>query len=254
MSAYTTLLYLLLFALMSACSSNNESSINHKKITLSPCPPLDSNILYSDVRLQNYTYTRSKMMFMPQNLRLGGMTPFSQNRTTSTTKKGNHLHLCIDGIQHHISNENIFDYPLENGRYKLVAFIARSFYESIKEPAAILAKEITVQNGELIASKNLQNVDLVYNAPLGTYQEEEAQQLLLDFVLVGTTINEGGNTVKITIDQETTFTVDRWQAYFIEGLTVGKHHIQLELLDATGKQIAAPTHQDFVIVAAAPAN
>lgn len=223
--------------------------MSKNSIQLTPCSPLDSTILYPDVLLQNYTYTRGKMMFMPQGLRLGGMTPFAQNRPTSKTNKGNHLHLCVNGQQHQISNENIFDCPLPNGKHELVAFIARSFYESIKHPEAIIAKEIVVRNGELVSSNNLAKVAVVYNAPLGTFRLEEGSPLLFDFVLVGTSIEKGGNSLRVTINQTQVFELDKWQAYHLEGLTAGKHLIQLELLDASGHLIADPVQQEFVIEA-----
>lgn len=216
-------------------------------IELVPCAPLDSSIQYSTVLLQNYTYTRNQMMFRPVNLRLGGMTPLTQSRpkTFPKTRKGNHLHICIDNKQHHISNNNIFDFPLADGKYKLTAFISRSFYESIKNPEAIIAKEIGIRNGELYLSKNLSSIDILYNAPMGTYSKGD--QILLDFVLVGTTLEEGGNQVKISINNQKTFYVNDWQAYLIKGLTVGNYEVKLELLDASGKQIAAPKSQNFII-------
>lgn len=251
MYIYSFIFSLFLLMMVNACTNNSTSlpvhSTSSEKIKLSPCPPLDSAILYTDVILENYTYTGNKMIFTPQNLRLGGMTPLTTTRQTARTKKGNHLHLCIDGEQHKISNQNIFDFPLKNGKHKLVAFIARSFYESIKNPTSILAKEIAVRNGELVSSKNLPAVDIVYNAPIGLYKAEESNKILLDFVLIGTTLSEFGNTVKITLDEHTIFNVNKWQAYYLEGLSKGEHHIKLELLDPTGRQIAAPTSQSFVI-------
>jgi hypothetical protein len=188
-------------------------------------------------------------MFRPENLRLGGMTPFTETRpkTFPKTNKGNHLHICIDDKQHHISNNNIFDFPLADGKYKLTAFIARSFYESIKNPEAIIAKEIGIKGGELYLSKNISSIDILYNAPMGTYTK--GAQVLLDFVLVGTTLEEGGNQVKITINNQKTFFINNWQAYYLKGLDLGTYEVKLELLDALGKQIAAPKSQNFIIKA-----
>lgn len=218
-------------------------------VELIPCAPLDSSIHYSNVLLQNYTYTENQMMFQPVNLRLGGMTPLTESRpkTFPKTNKGNHLHICIDNKQHHISNSSIFDLPLPDGEHTLTAFISRSFYESIKNPETIIAKEIGIRNGELYMSKNFSSIDIVYNAPMGTYLEGEP--ILLDFVLVGTTLEQGGNQVKITINNQKSFSVNNWQAYLLQGLTIGNYEVKLELLDASGKQIAAPTSQNFTIKA-----
>lgn len=237
-------------SIFSSCTSNTQTEdplTDLQSIQLVPCPPLDSSILYDDVVLQNYTYTQNQMMFRPVNLRLGGMTPLTISRPKSypKTNKGNHLHICIDNQQHHITNNNIFNFPLPDGKYRLTAFIARSFYESIKTPKAIMAKEIGIRKGELYLSKNLLNANIVYNAPMGTYQKGD--KILLDFVLVGTTIEEGGNQVKITINNHKSFYVNNWQAYLLEGLDIGTYEVKLELLDASGKQIAAPVSQNFII-------
>lgn len=245
----------LLSSLFSCNQANNTADTPTplpNLIELVPCTPLDSSIAYNTVLLQNYTYTRNQMMFRPVNLRLGGMTPLTESRpkTFPKTRKGNHLHICIDNKQHHISNNNIFDFPLADGKYKLTAFISRSFYESIKNPEAIIAKEIGIRKGELYFSKNLPSIDILYNAPMGTYTK--GAQILLDFVLVGTTLEKGGNQVKVSINNQKTFYVNNWQAYLIKGLDVGTYDVKLELLDASGKQIAAPVSQNFIIKAPDP--
>ncbi len=264
--SFTNFKQFLYFFSLAFCSLNGLVSCNQTNgtedipaplpslIELIPCTPLDSSIQYTNVLLQNYTYTRNQMMFRPVNLRLGGMTPLtvSRPRTLPNTNKGNHLHVCIDNQQHHISNNNIFKFPLSDGKYKLTAFISRSFYESIKNPEAIIAKEIGIRNGELYLSKNLSSIDILYNAPMGTYLKGD--EILLDFVLVGTTLEEGGNQVKITINDQKSFQVSTWQAYFLKGLDVGTYEVKLELLDALGKQIATPKSQKFIIKAPTEVN
>jgi hypothetical protein len=251
-SYFISLIIVLLNGLSSCNQTTNTEDVPvslSDSVELLPCAALDSSIQYSNVLLQNYTYTENQMMFQPVNLRLGGMTPRTESRpkTFPKTNKGNHLHICIDNKQHHISNNNIFDFPLSDGKYKLTAFISRSFYESIKNPEAILVKEIGIRNGELYLSKNISAINIVYNAPMGSYSKGE--QILLDFVLVGTTLEKGGNQVKVTINDQKSFYVTNWQAYLIKGLDVGAYEVRLELLDALGKQIAAPTSQNFIIKA-----
>lgn len=251
-SYFFSLVIFFLNGLSSCNQTSNPGDIStplSDLVELLPCAPLDSSIHYSNVLLQNYTYTENQMMFQPVNLRLGGMTPPTESRpkTFPKTNKGNHLHLCIDNKQHHISNNSIFDLPLPDGKHTLIAFISRSFYESIKSPEAIIAKEIGIKNGELYMSKNASSVGIVYNAPMGTYLE--GAQILLDFVLVGTTLEEGGNQVKITINNQKSFYVNNWQAYLLKGLASGNYEVKLELLDASGKQLAAPTSQRFTIKA-----
>ncbi|MDC0230696.1 hypothetical protein OAK19_01930 [Aureispira] len=226
----------------------NSPDITYATINIAPCPSPDSISLYTKIKMESYTYTKSTAIFSPVGIRLGGKTPDADNRKTKLTKKGNHLHLNIDNKEHYISNQNVFDYHIKDGKHKLFAFIARSYYESIKNPNAIIAKEIEVLDGELIKSKNLPAVDIVYNSPRGIYKNSDGKKIILDFVLVDTEIKEGGNSVRITVDETKEFIVNKWQAYYIENLLPGKHNVKLELLDATGKLIAAPVSHDFSVV------
>ncbi len=251
--------YIVAVLALLACNSDNNSNSeatksstnsNSSAIRLNPCPPLDSLAAYQAVRMQNYTYTGGKAIFGIQGLRLGSKTPNETAETarlSAKTNKGNHLHLNIDNKEHQINNQNSIEYHIPNGQHKLFAFIARSYYESIKNPEAIIAKTIEVRDGELVSSKNLPNVDIVYNAPRGLYKMSDSPKILLDFVLVNTNIEEGGNSVRITIDETAVFQIYTWQAYYIEGLLPGEHSVKLELLDGTDRQLAAPVSHKFVL-------
>ncbi|MCH2022654.1 MAG: hypothetical protein MK207_09275 [Saprospiraceae bacterium] len=213
-----------------------------------PSTPSDSNSLYNLVKMESYTYTRSKAIFSPLGIRLGGKTPDADKRISKLTKKGNHLHLNMDNKEHYISNENVFNYEIKNGKHKLFAFICRSYNESIKNDNAIIAKEIEVFNGELIKSKNLELADIVYNSPRGTYKNSNTKNIVLDFVLINTDLHQEGNCVRITIDESKEFIVNKWQAYYIQNTQPGKHTVKLELLNAAQKLIAAPVSHDFTVV------
>lgn len=232
-----------------ACnSSENNSSLANQdlsKIQLLPCSPIDTFAFYKKIKMQNYSYDRGTAMFGTQGIRLGAKIPVEGERASSLTKKGVHLHLNINNTIHEISNENNFPCTIPDGRHKLFAFIATPYYESIKNQEAIIAKEIEIRNNRLARSHNLSQVDIVYNAPRG---ELKGGKVLLDFVLVNTSLAKGGNSVRVTIDEGAVFTLNDWQAYYIEGLVEGTHTVKLELLDATGKQIALPIVDTFNLI------
>jgi hypothetical protein len=239
-----------------SCSSDvitqENTSSSKANISLSPCLPLDSSLLYPNVIMQNYTYSGGKAIFGAQGIRLGTKTPHSIVREFTKTKKGTHVHLNLNNKEHAISNNNTFEYHIPNGKHRLFGFIARSYYESIKNTKAIIAKEIEVKNGALIKSKNLSDVAIIYNAPRGLFKLVDSKKILLDFLLFNTEINNGENSVRITIDQSAIFEINTWQSYYIEGASPGEHTVQLELLDATGKQLTAPAIGKFVITEERP--
>lgn len=253
--SYFSLIFLVLILSLFACQTSekkpSEPAAATTNVQLNPCLPLDSSLLYLRAELKNYTYTGGQLMLRPTNWRAGGRTQKVASRSAlQHTKKGNHLHVCLDGETHHISNENNFDFAIPDGKHKLVVFLSREYFESVKVPATILAKQITVQKGELSRSTNLLQPEIIYHAPLGTVELEANKGVLFDFVLVNSSIGKGGNVVRVTINEGQQFTIDTWQAYRLTGLSEGQHQIRLELLNAAGQQIAAPAEGSFVVVAA----
>ncbi|MGH1339667.1 MAG: hypothetical protein ACRBFS_26345 [Aureispira sp.] len=211
------------------------------------CAPRENPNDYLQVSLQNYTYTQGKMMFTPQNIRLGGQTPLLPTRKTSRTNKGLQLHVSVNNQQHQLSNENIFDYPLEDGKYDLFAFITDSYEEAIKTPNAILGRHIEISKGTLAGSRPIEQVALVYNLPIGTHEINETDSILLDFVLYSTQLEEKGNYVSFVINQQAPIRLDKWQPYYLTGLSEGEHNITMTLNNAAGKPIATPVNNSFIV-------
>ena len=58
----------------------------------------------------------------------------------------------------------------------------------------------------------------------------------MDFFLVNTVLSANGYKVKVTLDGDA-FTVDKWQPYLIEGLSIGDHQIAITLIDAKGTPV-----------------
>ena len=67
----------------------------------------------------------------------------------------------------------------------------------------------------------------------------DAKRIMLDFYLVNTTLEPGGNRVRATING-TEFMLDRWMPYMMEGLPAGENTVKLELVDASGTMIPGP--------------
>lgn len=234
---------LLVGCFLSACTTETMPA---STVELLESPPHQTPTSYDDILLQNYTYSQGKMIFNPQNIRLGGQSPLDAARPTARTRKGTHLHLFVNQ-QHHLSNENIFDYALEDGEYDLFAFIARSYYESIKVPNAIMGRRIKVKNGNLTASRPIEQIALIPSAPVGTHTISATDSLLFDFVLYGTTLSAQGNYVTLEINQQAPMKIDTWQPYYLTGFSEGEQIIRLTLNNAAGKAIAAAVDYSFTV-------
>lgn len=238
-------LFVLTISSFSFACTSSETPVSMVKVL--DCPPKESSTQYKNISLQNYTYTRGQMMFNPQNIRLGGQYIVPPLRPTPKSSKGLHLHVSVDNQQHELSNNNIFDYPLEDGHYHLFAFLADAYYESIKEPNAIVGKYIKINKGNLAASRPIEQVALLYNIPIGEHEVTEKDSILLDFVLYGTELEEQGNYVTLIINEQEPVRLEKWQPYYLIGFTEGQHQLVLTLHNAQGKAIAPPVKNIFTV-------
>lgn len=219
---------------------------------LSPLAPLPPTAHYPEALLQNYAYNRGQLIFTPQNIRLGSPTSVLAERRFARTNRGIQVHLCLNHQQHSLANDNIINYPIKDGTHQLYAFLVSSHFESIKTPTAVFAKAITVQNGQLTRSSSLTTAAVVYNTPFGTHKVQAEDSLLVDFVLVNTTLSPDGNRVQLQLNEHPPWVVDQWQAYSLTGLQPGQQRLRLTLLDHTGQALAAPVEGVFEVATTEP--
>ena len=117
----------------------------------------------------------------------------------------------------------------------VLAFLSRSFHESVKQKDAFVLKQYNFEDSQ--ATIDIQEDPLLFfSRPKGTYKENSNQKVLLDFYLVNTELSKNGNKVKVTLDGHE-FTIHKWQPYIIEGLQKGEHKIKIELIDSANKPI-----------------
>ena len=113
----------------------------------------------------------------------------------------------------------------------VLAFLSRSYHESVKNKNAYILTEIGDNN-----NTNLSDQFLFYSRPKGKYSGNDTKNLLLDFYLVNTEISSTGNKVRATIN-DSVFLIDEWAPYHIQGLPLGEVKIKLELIDSDGNLI-----------------
>jgi hypothetical protein len=129
---------------------------------------------------------------------------------------------------------------LENGHYLALAFLSRSYHESIKNGTAHQIFQFTV-GGETHEDADLSKPMLFYSRPKGEYKPTDCNEVLLDFFLANTEISETGNKVRATIGG-VVFELPKWCPYVIEGLPRGEVEFKLELIDASGNLIESPSN------------
>ncbi|MCY4216620.1 MAG: hypothetical protein OXC92_06530 [Flavobacteriaceae bacterium] len=223
-----------LFVLLFVCllfSCDRPSKISITKVEGSPA------FENAKLSLKDSLYQEGKdhlFSFHVEDYTLGEQTQKEFDYTLANSELGQHIHLIINNGPYFAKYSQEFGQELEKGNNVILAFLSRSYHESVKNPKAYVLTQIG--DGEEI---DLTQELLFYSRPKGTYKGEDTEKVLLDFYLINTTISPDGNKVKATI-QDTEFIIDQWEPYYIEGLPKGEISIKLELIDSDGELIDSP--------------
>ncbi len=191
--------------------------------------------------------------FAVEGYELGAQTADVDGKGIANSAKGQHIHLILNNDPYSAHYEAPFEKEMEAGHYVAVAFLSRSYHESVKSPGAAVATQFTVGTAGEVAEADLASPHLIYSRPKGTYKGADTEALMLDFYLLNTTISADGNKVRATINgNEVIFS--EWVPYVIKGLPMGEVEISLELIDAEGNLIPGPFNQVTRTVTLAPAD
>ena len=174
-----------------------------------------------------------KFSFDVNQYELGMQTLKDFDYQLANSAKGQHIHFIVNNGPYSAHYEDNFTKNLEKENNVILAFLSRSYHESVKNKNAF----VLTQLGE--NKIDLNSEFLFYSRPKGTYKGKDTEKLLLDFYLVNTDISKDGNKVRATIEG-TEFIIDEWAPFYIEGLPKGEINIKLELIDSSGSLIETP--------------
>ncbi len=194
------------------------------KLSLTSAKPDDAGAFTFDFNVADY--------------KLGAQTPSTPANGLANSGKGQHIHFILDNGPYSAHYEPQAVKELSPGNHVVLAFLSRSYHESVKNANSYVLTQYKVGD-EPAEQADLNQAHMFYSRPKGTYIGKDTKRLMLDFFLINTDLATGGNTVKATING-TTFTFDKWQPYVIEGLPMGEVTVKLELLDAAGNLVPSP--------------
>ena len=228
-----TFLFSTILLIFYSCSINNEKISLHK---VEGSPAYDnSSIAIKDISNVGDNFIFS---FDINNYELGTQTKKDFDYNLANSDLGQHIHFIVNNgpySAHYVDN---FETKLTDDNNVILAFLSRSYHESVKNPNAYILTQIGDTN-----NIDLENEFIFYSRPKGTYKGSDTEKLLLDFYLVNTSLDPEGNKVKILIrqnDKTQDFLVDEWTPFYIVGLDKGEVSITLELLDNDGELIETP--------------
>ena len=227
-------LFISLISISLISCSFNQQKVYLKKIEGSPAYE-DSSLQIKEIVKSGEKYN---FTFDINNYELGIQTNKEFDYDLANSAKGQHIHFILNNGPYSAHYDQNFDYELPDGNNVVLAFLSRSYHESVKNSDAYVLTQIGDSN-----KINLESEFLFYSRPKGTYEGLDTEKLLLDFYLVNTKLSATGNKVKLTIKQGTfthQFLIDSWDAYYIEGLDKGDVKIKLELINNEGNLIETP--------------
>lgn len=218
--------------------SKELTALPAKKYTLTPFSPSKS---FQDAEIKGMSYSNAKFNFdvAAGDYVLGEQTDDAEAKMCANSGKGQHIHLIVDNAPYAAKYTNEFDYEIEDGEHYMLAFLSRSYHESIKTEKAHVAKKITVKDNGITEAAPIMESMLFYSRPKGTYSgKKDTEKVMLDFYPINANI---GTTQKIiaTINDEE-HEITKWQPYYITGLPLGENTVSLALVDMDGNKIDAP--------------
>ena len=215
---------LFIFLLFFSCKTETEISIT--KVLGSP-EYSNAKISLAQTSIVDEGY---EFLFNVIDYKLGLQTLKDFEYNLANSAKGQHIHFIVNNGPYSAHYENLFTKELKDSTNVILAFLSRSYHESVKNPNAFILTQVGEKQVDL--DREL----LFYSRPKGTYKGVDTEKLLLDFYLVNTEISKNGNKVRATI-QDKEFIIDEWAPYYIEGLSKGEVKIKLELIDSSGSLI-----------------
>lgn len=247
MKNLTIFLIIIVFASCTTSRTNEDSSTGQQTvgpvITLTKAPPSpefpNATLTKQEVTVEpNDSSNSVSYSFEVTDYELGIQTDDATTRGIANSGKGQHIHFIVNNGPYSAHYMPGISNQLGDGNYVVLAFLSRSYHESVKGAAAYHVENLNV-GGAAVEEADLSAPHLFYSRPKGTYKGEDTKKLMLDFYLLNTAISADGNKVRATINGKE-FLIDEWAPYYIEGLPMGEVNIKLELLDNDGNPIEGP--------------
>ena len=159
------------------------------------------------------------------NFQLTKMSGGPHMAQMANSMKGQHIHNIVDNEPYTAHYETKFTKPLADGQHVVLSFLSRSYHESLKHRGAYDLRVVKVGSAPITAAPiDTKAPHLFYSRPKDTYAGADARRIMLDFYLVNTTLEAGGNRVRATING-TEFMLDNWLPYMMEGLPAGENTV-----------------------------
>lgn len=207
-------------------------------ITMTPMPASPD---FPEAAIKSMTYEDGTFTFDIDGggtYELEAQTESPNREMCANSAQGQHIHLIVDDLPYAAKYKSSFEHEVADGNHYLLAFLSRSYHESLKHPAAAKAVMAGVKDKSFTEVKSFEEPILFYSRPKGTYKGKDTENLMLDFYPVNVELG-ADYQVKVEVGGQT-FMADKWQPYILKGLPMGEHTVTLTLVDGEGNTVDTP--------------
>lgn len=168
----------------------------------------------------------------------------------AVSPSGGRVHLVLDGrlartvsdLKAPLKLGDLAGGPLGEGHHVLVAVLARGSGETLKSKDALVVTEFYVGH-KTAPSVDLKKPFLVLFKPDGTYEDESAEHVLVDFAAVGASLADDSDRIALRLEGPgitvpLTATTTRVVPHYLENLHAGTYALKLEILGKDQKPLA----------------
>ncbi|WP_246581546.1 hypothetical protein [Echinicola shivajiensis] len=148
---------------------------------------------------------------------------------------GFQLKMIINGNDPIGYNMPIFKKKLDRGTYKVLAYLVDDTGLALKEYGNYVDRDFVV--GESNPFPENEDPVIGLNLPHNGQEFKKDEAVLVDFILVGGDLEEDGMTIKISVDGKEYIVKELGQVK-ISDLPVGKHKLEVVLVDSDGNEIS----------------
>lgn len=202
-----------------------------------PLTPVSRSPKFSDAKIESMTYNNGFFDFeiSGKSYTLGEQTSDAPSKMCANSKDGQHIHLIVDNLPYAAKYESRFEHQVSDGKHNILAFLSRSYHESIKTEDARVAQRVTVEGGSITDQEDIDQPTLFYSRPKGTYVGEDTKKILLDFYPINVELGDDYK-IKVQINGEVSL-LDKWEPYFIENLPMGQNTIGIAIVYPDGTPV-----------------
>jgi hypothetical protein len=244
-----------------ACNNGaTDKGTSSKDSVAAPPPPVELAIVSASPEFPNATLAISSVKaekvgkdsakvafaFDVKNYELKMQTPDKDNKGCNNSKDGQHIHFILDNKPYKALYEpkNEVTLPNDGKDHYLMAFLSRSYHESIKSKGAAVVYHFKIdEKGNLKKLDEPKTPMVFYSRPKGDYLGKDTANLLLDFYVWNCSLSPDSFKVKAEISnedkpgQKLTTTIDKWEPRFIKNLGTGKSKVVLTLVNKEGNPV-----------------